>query len=139
MSQHSTIRTLVLLVAAFSIPCAAARAQALQHSLEGEDLQDHFGYSVGGGRDFDLDGHDDLIVSAGYYLTQEGYVRVLSGRTGEVLYAIESEHLTAGFGSDVASIDDVNGDGVVDALHVEAGTAVGAGDKLVMLRAVEST
>ena len=116
MSQHSTIRTLVLLVAAFSIPCAAARAQALQHSLEGEDLQDHFGYSVAGGRDFDLDGHDDLIVSAVYYLTQEGYVRVLSGRTGEVLYAIESEHLTAGFGSDVASIDDVNGDGVDDFL-----------------------
>ena len=108
MPQHSTIRNLVLLVAAFSIPCAAVRAQALQHSLEGEDLQDHFGYSVGGGRDFDLDGHDDLIVSAVYYLTQAGYVRVLSGRTGEVLYAIESEHLAAGFGSDVSSIDDVN-------------------------------
>ncbi|MDP6539699.1 MAG: integrin alpha [Planctomycetota bacterium] len=110
--QRSPIPT----VLACLLLTAPASAQALQHTFAGEDVQDHFGYAVAGGHDFDLDGHDDLIVSAVFYLTQEGYVRVLSGRTGEVIYAIESEHLNAGFGSDVTGLGDVNGDGVEDIL-----------------------
>ncbi|MDP6409231.1 MAG: integrin alpha [Planctomycetota bacterium] len=109
-------RCLLPTLAARSLTCAAAQAQALQHSFIGQGVQDHFGYAVAGGGDHDLDGHDGLIVSAVFYLTQEGYVRVLSGRTGEVLYAIESEHRTAGFGSDVSGLGDVNSDGVEDLL-----------------------
>src|SRR5690606_30338866 len=91
-----------------------------------------FGYAVAGVPDADGDGRGDLLVGAyqeeGAGQSYAGRAYVFSGATGVLLHALVSPNPAFGrlFGSSVAGVPDVDGDGRGDLLVGEPG-ALGAG------------
>jgi hypothetical protein len=79
---------------------------------------DYQGAAVAGIGDVDLDGHDDFAAGAPYHdgpVVDSGTLRIWSGKTGVLrieLSPLFEEH----FGSHVARLGDVGGDGVPDVL-----------------------
>lgn len=80
-----------------------------------------FGSSIAGVGDWDGDGFDDLVVGAPAFdltlpfsqpLTDSGYVAVLSPKTGATLTTWLHAESFAQFGSAVAGLGDLNGDGL---------------------------
>jgi hypothetical protein len=81
-------------------------------TLNGVGSGDRFGCGVGGAKDVNGDNHADLIVGADQYpISGAGYVQVLSGSTGAVLYAVPGSSSTARIGTAVDGLGDVNGNG----------------------------
>jgi hypothetical protein len=83
-----------------------------------EEQDGHFGYAVGGIPDANGDGRGDVIVGAqnedpGASLDNAGRAYIFDGNTGAFLRELNSSHEEIGgqFGSSVAGIPDVNGDG----------------------------
>ncbi len=75
------------------------------------------GRSVDGGQDLDGDGYDDFIVGSDHFYVSGGYtgfVRVFSGRTGDMMQLYTGGSDTARLGVAVEMIGDVDGDGVCD-------------------------
>src|SRR6185369_10981411 len=67
--------------------------------------------------DIDGDGAADFAVGAVQaYVDPEakGYVWLVSGKTGEVIRELRGEAIGNRFGSSVAALQDLNGDGVID-------------------------
>jgi hypothetical protein len=100
----------------------------LLHTFDGEAPTDHFGYRVSGLGDVDGDGHADLLAAGAWNDTggaDAGRVRVYSGRTGSVLYAVLGDDAGDQLGRGLASAGDVDGDGVPDfvagAIHDDDG------------------
>ena len=80
---------------------------------------DQLGMSVAVGDDWNLDGTLDYVIGAPQGTGpcgQTGYVRLVSGVDGSTLVEITGEDACSLFGTSVASIDDVNGDGFKDVL-----------------------
>lgn len=102
------------------------------YTWTGDGPFDEFGFSVAGLGDVDGDGYPDLAVGADQVWAWLGYVRVFSGRTGDLLYAVEGQGW-AGLGYSVAAGGDVNGDGFPDLL------AGAPGDDTVSLDAGSAT
>ncbi len=82
----------------------------LLHTWYGAADGDVFGHTVDGAGDVDGDGSDDLLVGA----FGGGYVRVYSGRKGEVLHTFEPARPNSGFGWIARSAGDTIQDGVSD-------------------------
>ncbi len=89
---------------------------AFLREFEGSDDDLHFGEALAGAGDFDADGFDDLIVGGRRDLPYSplGVVRVLSVRLNRVLFEKRSSLSDDGFGTSVAGVGDVNGDGFDD-------------------------
>jgi predicted lipoprotein with Yx(FWY)xxD motif len=112
-----TIRLCALaLLASLAAP---ARAQVPAYTFYGDGPGDLLGLSVSGARDVDKDGFDDVIVGAPYdddNGTDSGSARVLSGRTGAILYTFKGNSAGDAFGQSVSNAGDVDKDGWPDLL-----------------------
>lgn len=96
---------------------STAFAQGVLSGAGGAEAQSQFGAALASGADLDGDGVVDLIVGARFEdagLTDRGVVRVFSGKTGVVTQSLLGSQAQARFGTSVAAIGDVNGDGVSD-------------------------
>jgi len=79
--------------------------------LVGDRPGDRFGDSLAGAGDLDGDGYDDFVVGAPTR-GGRGYVRAFSGRTLAVLWTFDGLAEGDGLGCSLASVTDVDGDGV---------------------------
>jgi hypothetical protein len=90
----------------------------LIYLFEGQSVGDFLGWSVAGIGDLDGDGVSDVLLGAPNAspsgLTQAGIVEVRSGATGELLYRIEGAERAGYFGKALASVGDIDGDGIDD-------------------------
>ncbi len=80
----------------------------------GDDLIDGLGDSVAGAGDVDGDGFGDVVAGAPYYEvagSYRGYARIFSGRTGAVIRTLYGDPSWYYFGSAVAGVGDLDGDG----------------------------
>lgn len=92
---------------------------SLIHTFVGEAPGDRFGYRVGGNRDFDGDGHPDVIIGADlndHNGPAAGRAYIYSGADFSLICAIDGEAPINLLGSGVNLIGDVNADGRADAL-----------------------
>ncbi len=100
-----------------TLACAQA-AQAQTYELIGSGSHDRLGWSVTSLGDVNGDGRPDFAAGAiengPVFQNEEGYVRVYSGATGNVLYTVKGDVIFDEFGSALANAGDVNGDGVQD-------------------------
>lgn len=87
------------------------------YSFDGDNAGDTLGSSVAGGGDVNGDGVPDIIAGASFSNTngtQRGYARVYSGADGSIVYTFLGEAAGDRFGTSVASIGDINADGLGD-------------------------
>jgi hypothetical protein len=87
-------------------------------TLVGAGSREIFGWSLSGGADVDGDGTSDVVAGAPYstITPANGVVRMHSGATGAVLWSAVGAGVYDGFGSAVAFVGDVDGDGRSDVL-----------------------
>ncbi|MCB1448719.1 MAG: FG-GAP repeat protein [Nitratireductor sp.] len=87
------------------------------YTFNGDNQLDNFGVSVASAGDVNGDGFDDLLVGAvrdDNNLSNSGSVRVISGFNGSVLYTVNGNSTSDNFGTAVAGVGDINGDGFDD-------------------------
>jgi FG-GAP repeat len=86
----------------------------------GEDVNNHFGYSVATAGDVNGDGYDDIIVGAYHYEGFTGRVYVYAGNANGLgatpVFTITGEGPNIYFGRSVGGAGDVNGDGYDDVI-----------------------
>jgi len=70
-----------------------------------------FGFGLDGRLDWNHDGYGDVLVGAPGNLGTYGYVYVYSGKDGTTLATVVGEVYATQFGSSVANVGDMNGDG----------------------------
>jgi len=80
-----------------------------------------FGGQVSGAGDVNGDGYDDLLVSSPKYAngqSEEGLVQLFlgsaAGPEASASWSVESDRAYSGFGSAIAGVGDLNGDGIDD-------------------------
>lgn len=103
---------LALLACAGATPLAAQGATLLR-TLSGPSGAE-FGCAVASGGDVDLDGVPDILVGARAQGSNRGHVHVFSGATGALLADIGGGAFSSSgdyFGTSVAFLGDLNGDG----------------------------
>jgi hypothetical protein len=102
---------------------------AVLRTLAGSAARGHFGAAVASAGDVNGDGHADLLVGApcdGANGAESGAAYVVSGATGQTLYAVAGRSAGDHFGIGTAPVGgDLNRDGVADLLigATDAGTA----------------
>lgn len=102
--------------------------------VEGDSLDERFGYSVAAAGDVDGDGHDDILVGASGddpdSLLDAGSVFVYSGETGSLLFQYRGIREKDQVGGVLSSFGDLDADGLSDFLLVEPGTDPGGDPSL---------
>jgi len=114
------IRNPSIALLALALPAGSAAAQNVLDEFFGNQAVEEVGYSVAGGADFDGDGWDDIVVGSPFRnaasLSNNGAVKVLSGRDGSTIHSKVGDSDHDWFGWDVALAGDVDGDGVLDVI-----------------------
>jgi len=86
-------------------------------TFQGENANSLFGYTIAAG-DFTGSGYSDILVGAPYYNNERGKVYLFlggpNGLSKEPAWTKEGEQERERFGSYVANVGDVNGDGIQD-------------------------
>jgi hypothetical protein len=85
-------------------------------TFSGTATNDHLGRAVAGAGDVSGDGVPDLLVGAPQEGGGPGYAKLFSGGNGNVLLTVTGAVFDEKFGSSVAGVGDVSGDGVLDFL-----------------------
>jgi hypothetical protein len=111
-------------VDAGSVRVYSGRTGSALYTVHGDSAKDTFGNAVSGAGDTNKDGYPDFIVGAALGTPQggskTGYVRVLSGKDGAVLWTLAGANAGDQFGNAVAGRQahhrggDVNCDGFAD-------------------------
>lgn len=123
--------------------CCDARSGLVHHTWIGENGNDRFGFQVAGGRDFNGDGLDDIVVGDAFTngaAQMGGTAFVYAGGSGRLLARIRHEEDDAWTGHSVAMIADTNGDGFDEVLagapggdYVDDGSVILAyGDDVIL-------
>jgi hypothetical protein len=120
-------RTLPLLAAVIIVTTATSHAQSQLHAFEGTSLGGRFGHAAASAGDVNGDGLDDVIVGAPYDQISSGRAWIYSGADGTTLHEFAPPVDGAiRFGTSVAGIGDVDGDGFSDVvIGAPASTADG--------------
>ncbi len=95
----------------------SGKTGAVLYTINGLAVSDYFGTTVAGLGDVDGDGYSDFAAGAPYADPNgpaSGQVRVFSGRTGALLYALNGAAASDNFGTSLAAAGDVNHDGIPD-------------------------
>jgi len=113
---------------ASAIPTLYAGSASVQSGADGstlftistETITPTFGSAVAALGDLDGDGRDELVVGGGGHWTGDpwkpGHAELVDGANGAVLHTFRGLHLDDRFGSSVAALGDVDGDGAPDLL-----------------------
>ena len=104
----------------------SGRNGSLLFRIDG-DAGDSLGFSVAAAGDADADGTPDVIVGAIGQHTTPGHARVVSGRSGAVLWRLDGEAAGDQFGHSVSGAGDVDGDGHADVIVGAPGNDRAAG------------
>jgi len=100
--------------------------RAVLHTLTGQAAGGNFGWSVADAGDADGDGVPDIAVGAPS--AGAGAVRVFSGASGALLHNLGGPGAGSNFGSIVAGLGDVDGDGRSDLLIGAPDASAGRGE-----------
>lgn len=104
---------------------------SLLYQFTGTAAFENFGTSVVSPGDMNSDGFDDILVGSPgadpLLLGNAGEIDIFSGADGSLLLHIDGTTNSALFGSAVAALGDIDGDGVPDFLVSEVGRNSGAG------------
>ncbi len=122
--------TLVLVLTASLVASGGAFAQALIRAYYGNGVQQGagFGLAIGGGADFDADGHCDVVVTdPGASSASDTRVYVYSGIDGHVLWTVSGMSAQSDYGMAVDVGVDIDGDGVGDVLVSSPNSPMGLG------------
>lgn len=103
----------------FLLPAAGLAAplpaqHSLLHAPDGLAANDALGQAVGAAGDVNGDGAGDFMAGAPSVNAPAGYLMLYSGPDGSVLGMLQGVASVDGFGSAVAGLGDVNGDGLAD-------------------------
>ncbi|MCP3915751.1 MAG: hypothetical protein GY711_09365 [bacterium] len=90
-----------------SVRVVSPRNGTVFYTVFGDVGGDELGWALDGAGDVNMDGADDVIAGP----RNEGYARIYSGTSGNVIRTLTG---TVGFGSSVAGVGDIDGDGFDD-------------------------
>ncbi len=109
-------RFAILWLAAMLAPMPSALAQTLMWQVEGSGERDNLGRVMASIDDLDGDGLPDVILGATQNQSPDGpgFVVVLSGGTGQVIWSFTGQTSGDKFGYSVANAGDVDNDGTSD-------------------------
>jgi hypothetical protein len=102
------------------LPLRALQPQdPVVYRIPGDHFADHFGYAIAALNDIDGDGVNDFVACGiqGFIeptLSPYGYVRLISGKRGDVLRTWRGMDPGMNFGYELAAIGDIDGDGKTD-------------------------
>jgi hypothetical protein len=99
-----------------SVTAVSGRDSSVLYRVTGQQLYEALGFSLSSVGDLDGDGIQDFVASGPNWeagTAVPAFVRVYSGRTGQLLETIQGETLI-GFGQSVSAAGDVNADGFLD-------------------------
>jgi len=100
-----------------SVRVYSGQSGAILHTFDGATLFEQLGSALAGAGDVDADGRPDLIVGTpfdGRAGASSGSAVVLSGRDGSEIWSAHGAGPETFFGSAVAGVGDVDGDGFAD-------------------------
>jgi hypothetical protein len=92
---------------------STASAQTNLFTFHGEQASYGLGAAIVDAGDVDGDGVSDFLIGVPHE-TSHGTVRLISGATGALIYALHSPVPTGQFGFSAANIGDIDGDGIAD-------------------------